>query len=100
MQDPYNENTVPYQPQPAGMQAPLNTGNVENANSVGNQGNVDSFDAVGNAGNVDSDDTVEDPGIIAGQYQQPGNGFMPPPVYPPIRIIALRGVVVLVGLCC
>ncbi|MHB8595876.1 MAG: S1C family serine protease [Ktedonobacteraceae bacterium] len=83
MQDPYNENTVPYQPQPVGMQPPLHPGNVENVDTVGNARNVDSFDTVGNAGNVDSDDTVEDTGTTAGQYQQPGNGFMPPPVYPP-----------------
>ena len=73
MQDPYDEHTVPYQPQQAGMQPPLHPGNMENADSVDN---------VGNAGNVDNVDSVGNTDTTAGQYQQPGNGFMPPPTYP------------------
>lgn len=73
MQDPYNENTVPYQAPPAGMQTPLHTENSENVDSVGNATNVDSVGSV---------DNVDDTGTTAGQYQQPGNGFMPPPTYP------------------
>ncbi|HLX40020.1 MAG TPA: hypothetical protein VKR42_05780, partial [Ktedonobacteraceae bacterium] len=75
MQDPYNdhsEHTVPYQPQPTGMQFPLHTENVEHAESVEN---------VSSVGNADGIDNVDDTGTTAGQYQQPGNGFMPPPVY-------------------
>ena len=74
MHDPYDEHTEPYQPQPAGMQPPMQPGNVENADSVGNAGNVDSADTVGKTGNVDDFDTVENTGTTAGQYQQPGNG--------------------------
>lgn len=80
MYEPYDEHTVPYQPQPAGMQPPSHPGDVDN---VGNAGNADGVDSAGNAGNVDNVNTVDDTDTTAGQYQQPGNAFMPPPTYPP-----------------
>ena len=66
MQDPYDENTVPYQP-PAGVQTPSNAENAENATSFPHAEDAE------DAKDIEHTDTT------AGQYQQPGNGFMPPP---------------------
>jgi len=81
MQDPYDENAVPYQP-PTEMQAPLNAGNAANSENaeipvpysppIEAQNPLNTGDAAG----IEHDDT------IAGQYAQSGNGFMPPPMSP------------------
>ena len=81
MQDPYDENAVPYQP-PTETQAPLNAGNAANSGNAENPVPYSSPTEAqnplnaGNAANIEHDDT------IAGQYAQPGNGFMPPPMSP------------------
>ena len=61
MQDPYDEHTESYAPGQPEMQAPVHT-HDEDFNNV---------------------DYGDDKATVAGQYQQPGDGFMPPPAYPP-----------------
>ncbi len=73
MQDPYNEQTESYSPRQPEAQTPVHTDDVEHA---------DHADHVDNANNSNGVDYGEK-ATVAGQYQQPGNGFMSPPAYPP-----------------